>query len=129
MIAGARSGARELSLELSSARKRGTQRRCKGGPLQYATIDPNAVVNPTLLVEVTNESTGTYDRSEKLGFYFALTTVCEVLIVSHREPRITLYRRDGNGFRGTEHVGASATVSLESLGVDVPLRDAYESAS
>jgi len=37
------------------------------GPREVSAIDPNAVINPTLLFEVTSHSTEDYDRGEKLS--------------------------------------------------------------
>jgi len=39
-----------------------------GEPIM-AAIDPNALTNPTLLVEVTSRSTEDYDRGDKLSHY------------------------------------------------------------
>lgn len=64
------------------------------GRTQRAADDALAVVNPVLLVEVTSDSTEDYDRGEKLRHYQQLPSVREVLIVSHREPYLTLHRRE-----------------------------------
>jgi Uma2 family endonuclease len=56
-------------------------------------IDHNAVTNPTLLVEVTSESTEEYDRGEKLRHYKHLESLEAVLFVSHRRPEITVVER------------------------------------
>ncbi len=45
------------------------------------------MVNPVLLVEITSHSTEDYDRGEKLRHYQQLSTVREVMIVSHRGRR------------------------------------------
>ena len=60
------------------------------GGTQRAADDPIAVTNPILLIEVTSNSSEDYDRGEKLRHYQTIPTVREVLIVSHREPRLTL---------------------------------------
>lgn len=44
-------------------------------------IDANALVNPTLLVEVTSRSTEEYDRGEKLEHYQRLPSLAAVLLV------------------------------------------------
>src|SRR5205823_7312286 len=62
-----------------------------------ANDDPIAVTNPCLLAEVTSPSTENYDRGEKLRHYKSLPSVQEILVVSHREPRITLHRRESGG--------------------------------
>jgi Uma2 family endonuclease len=50
----------------------------------------DAVVNPTLLVEVTSPSTEDYDRGDKLGHYKQLPSVLDVLLISHRRPQVTV---------------------------------------
>jgi Uma2 family endonuclease len=64
------------------------------GRTQRAADDALAVVNPVLPVEVTSRSTEEYDRGEKLRHYTNLPSVREVLIASHREPRLDLHRRE-----------------------------------
>ena len=66
------------------------------GRTQRASDDALAVVNPIVLVEVTSTSSEEYDRGEKFRHYQQLPTVREVLFVSHREPRLTLHRREGS---------------------------------
>jgi Uma2 family endonuclease len=87
-----------------------------------AADDQIAVVNPVLLVEVTSASTEAYDRGEKLRHYQQLASVQEVLIVSHREPRVTLVRRQeqdqwtSDDYRGGQSVPVRALV--RGLAVD-----------
>ena len=74
-----------------------------------ATIDANAVTNPTLVVEVTSRSTEDYDRGDKLSHYKQLPSLRVVLFISHRAPRVTLIERTKSGwaereFRGGERV-------------------------
>lgn len=64
------------------------------GPSQTSERDANAVVNPTLLVEVTSRSTEDYDRGDKLSHYKQIATLRVVLFVSHRERRVTIVERD-----------------------------------
>lgn len=63
------------------------------GPIQTSTIDPHAMINPTLLVEVTSRSTEDYDRSSKLSHYRQLASLQAVLLISHRNCHITVVRR------------------------------------
>jgi Uma2 family endonuclease len=102
------------------------------GGTQRAPEDPVAVTNPLILVEVTSNSTEDYDRGEKLRQYQAIPSAKEILIVSHREPRITLHRRDERGWAVAEAV-TGESVPLESIGgvmhVDDVYRDGLEDAS
>jgi Uma2 family endonuclease len=47
------------------------------------------VTNPRVLVEVTSDATEDYDRGEKLTHYQQVPSLEAVVIVSHREPRIS----------------------------------------
>jgi Uma2 family endonuclease len=73
------------------------------GEREVAREDRNAVINPTLLVEVTSSSTEEYDRGEKLNHYKQCPTVSTVLFVSHEGPRITVVSRTARGWEERDH--------------------------
>jgi Uma2 family endonuclease len=101
------------------------------GPTTRAADDRLAVTNPVLLVEVTSSSTEEYDRGEKLRHYMQLPSLREILIVSHRAPRLTLRRRDANEWRTVEaRTGETLPVAAISgeLAVDDVYRDGLEDA-
>ena len=99
------------------------------GRTARATDDPLAVVNPVLLVEVTSNSTEDYDRGEKLRHFKQLASLREVLLVSHREPRLTLHRREAAEWIVVE-ARRGETIALEAtaahLAVDEVYRDELE---
>ena len=72
------------------------------GEPQFAAIDRNAAINPTLLVEITSASTEDYDRGEKLSHYLQLPSLQAVIFVSHRSQRLTLRRRAGQSWETIE---------------------------
>lgn len=94
------------------------------GRTERATDDGLAVVNPVLLVEVTSASTEEYDRGEKLRHYKQLASVREVLIVSHREPRLTLHRRDDESWTALE-ARRGATLEVASLAARIAVDELY----
>jgi Uma2 family endonuclease len=94
------------------------------GPTERSPEDPLAVTNPVLLVEVTRDSTEEYDRGEKLRHYRELGSVREVLVVSHRAPRVSLHRRGADGWTTVE-AGAGAVVELSSIGAEMAVDDLY----
>lgn len=51
------------------------------------------ITNPSLLVEVTSDSTEHYDRGEKLEHYKQIPSLTAVVLVSHREPRLEIWFR------------------------------------
>ncbi len=90
------------------------------GPIVAAECDPNAVTNPTILVEVTSRSTEDYDRGEKLSHYKQLASLRAVLFVSHRERRVTVIERAHAGWQEREYrSGEAARVSTVPLELSV----------
>ena len=94
------------------------------GGTERAMDDPIAVTNPVVLVEVTSNSSEEYDRGEKLRHYQTLPSVREILIVSHREARVSLHRRQGERWASSEAVAGDA-VALASIDAIVRVDDIY----
>jgi Uma2 family endonuclease len=82
-------------------------------------------VNPILVVEVTSRSTEEYDRTTKLEHYQALPSVREVLIVSHREPWLSVHRRDGEGRWTCAEARSGGSVTLACIGSALAVDDVY----
>ena len=95
------------------------------GTSARASDDHHAVVNPVLLVEVTSPSTEEYDRGEKLRNYQQLPSLREVLIISHREPRVTLIRREDEGRWTSSDFRDGQAVTLSSVGMSLEVDDLY----
>lgn len=90
------------------------------GALQVATIDRQAVTNPSLLVEVTSRSTEDYDRGEKLSHYQQCASVQAVLFVSHCRPRVSVVTRNGKAWDVQEYrPGQRVQVQMPALAFDV----------
>jgi Uma2 family endonuclease len=51
------------------------------------------VVNPSIVVEVTSESTQDYDRGDKLATYQRIASLAAVVLVSHRERLVEVIER------------------------------------
>ena len=95
------------------------------GRTMRAADDPMAVTNPCVLVEVTSNSTEDYDRGEKLKHYKSLATVREILIVSHREARITVHHRDDDGDWSSVEAKSGESVQLSSVAASLAVDDVY----
>jgi Uma2 family endonuclease len=85
----------------------------------------NAVVNPTILVEVTSQSTENYDRGAKLGHYKQIPSLTAVLIISHRRREVTVVERDGTQWVGTEY-RPSEIVRLRDFEVGISVDALYD---
>lgn len=95
------------------------------GERQLSRVDANAVINPSLLVEVTSRSTEDYDRGEKLSQYQRLPSLDAVLFVSHRERRVTVVERVAGAWRSTECLQGEF-VDVTALGLRFAVSELYE---
>jgi len=101
------------------------------GPLQQHPPSPNATaLNPTVLVEVTSDSSEEFDTGNKLACYKTIPTLREVVIVSHRERRITVHQRAASDGEWAVRVGiASGAVAVPSLGADLVVDEVYRGSA
>ena len=95
------------------------------GDRQVAAIDRNAVTNPTLVVEVTSNSTEDYDRGEKLSHYKQCPSVMAVLFVSHRRPQVTVVARTDAGWEAREYSAGHDAELAGSLDLVVSVDEVY----
>jgi Uma2 family endonuclease len=98
-----------------------------GEPIM-AAIDPNALTNPTVLVEVTSRSTEDYDRGDKLSHYKQLPSLRAVLFVSHRTRCVTVVERTANDPRRWDEREARGgeTITLASPAITIPVDELYD---
>ena len=87
--------------------------------------DAQAVVNPTVLVEVLSDSSEAYDRGEKFVHYRRIPSLREYVIVSQHEARIEVHRRNEAGRWELYEAGAGESVELVSIGCVLSVDDVY----
>jgi Uma2 family endonuclease len=69
------------------------------GPLETITVKKNGkslgegVTNPVVIIEVLSDATERYDREEKFGYFRALPSLQEYVLVSQDEVEIEVFRR------------------------------------
>ena len=80
---------------------------------------------PRIVVEVISDSTRDTDTREKLITFIQMPSLEEYVLVEQSEIKITVHRRS-NEWRAEELVGADATLKLDSIGFQLPLREVYE---
>jgi Uma2 family endonuclease len=90
----------------------------------HSDIEPDAIINPTIIVEVVSPATEASDRGEKWKHYQRLATLREYVLVSQDSPCIEVFRRVGD-----EWVLRTATAGqmfeLPSQGVSIPVDAIY----
>jgi Uma2 family endonuclease len=94
------------------------------GERRTSANDRHAVINPTLLVEVTSSSTEGYDRGEKLSHYKQIPSLVAVLLVSHRRRQVTIIERTSAGWVQREARGGESVI-LEPLALTLAVDELY----
>jgi Uma2 family endonuclease len=89
-------------------------------------IDPEAIKNPCLVVEVLSPATEAYDRGKKFGWYRACPSIQEYMLVASEYIEIQVYQREKNGLWLLKTFGLQESVELTRLGISFPVADAYE---
>jgi Uma2 family endonuclease len=96
------------------------------GERRYAKDVPPSLLNPTVLVEVTSDTTEDFDRGKKFLHYQSIPELRDYLIVSHRARRIDHFRREGDGqWRLVTHTRGDAQVSMPDFDGYLALADVY----
>ncbi len=93
--------------------------------LEIDTEDPNAALNPVLLVEVLSDSSEAYDRGQKFAHYRRIPSLREYMIVSQHSPRIEVYRRGSDGLWVLHEAGPGESIHLASVGCSIPVDQIY----
>ena len=94
------------------------------GERRADTLDPQALVDPVVLVEVLSPSTEAYDRGEKLSHYQGIPSLREVLLVAHDRREVEVWRRSEGGWV-SETVGAGGVAELNSIGCRLEVEALY----
>jgi Uma2 family endonuclease len=88
---------------------------------------PEALANPSIVVEVLSPSTEAYDRGEKWEFYQRISSLADYVLISQSSPRIEHFERDPDGSFRYRVYGPGATLTLSS-GAKLSVDAIYESA-
>lgn len=95
------------------------------GAVESSAADPNAVVNPILLVEVLSDSTEAYDRGQKASHYRRIPALQAYLLVSQHEPRLELQVREADGRWRLIEAAAGARLDVGPLGITLDVDEVY----
>jgi Uma2 family endonuclease len=99
------------------------------GPSEHDAKDPQAVTNPTLLVEVLSRSTEAYDRGDKFEHYKSLPSLRQYVLVSYRDRSVEVWTRDaGDGW--TSILAREGEVAdLASVDARLDVSELYDAAA
>ena len=100
------------------------------GPLQQHEPSPNATaLNPTILMEVTSDSSEEYDNGPKFEYYRTIPTLREYVVVSHRERKITVHTREAGDTWTTQAAVSGERIAISSLAAELSVDDVYRNSA
>jgi Uma2 family endonuclease len=96
-------------------------------PVQFSEHDPNALTNPTVLIEVLSPSTEAHGRGDKWAHYQRFTSLCDYVLVAQDQMRLEHYQRQEDGsWRYSVAEGEDAFLPLDSIGCQFRVSEVYE---
>jgi len=97
------------------------------GEVEFADDERDFILNPTLIVEVSSESTAAFDRGKKFLSYQQISSLQDYLLVSQDEILVEGYARQGSDrWLYTKVTGLEGRFTLSSIEFDLVLRDVYD---
>jgi Uma2 family endonuclease len=100
------------------------------GPLEQHEPSPEATaLNPTVLLEVTSDSSEEYDTGTKLDAYQTIRSLRDYIIVSHRERRITVHHRADDGTWSSRVAISGGRVAVASADVELDVDAIYRKSA
>jgi Uma2 family endonuclease len=90
----------------------------------------DTLLNPTLIVEVLSASTASYDRIKKFGYYRAVESLAEYLLVAQDEYKVEQYVKQPDGrWLLTDIRSLEGVVEMASIQCRLTLADVYDKVS
>jgi len=100
------------------------------GDDEFADDEQDVILNPTLIVEVSSESTAAFDRGKKFLSYQQIGSLQEYLLISQDETLVEGYARQGNDtWLYTKVTGLEGSLTLPSVNCELALKDVYDKAT
>jgi Uma2 family endonuclease len=100
------------------------------GPLEQHGPSPKATaLNPTLLLEITSDSSEEFDTRDKVEFYRTIPSLRAYVIVSHRERRIAVHERSATDEWVTRVAISGGRVAVGCLHIDLSTDEVYRKST
>ena len=96
------------------------------GEMERSTKEKNAVVNPSVIIEVLSNSTEAYDRGDKFFAYRQIATLREYILIHQYKAQIEIYTRKNDLWRITRVEGLDESFTISALDISINLKNVYE---
>lgn len=97
------------------------------GALERSPVDPQAITNPVVVLEVLSPSTEAYDLGAKFHHYRRLPTLREYVVLAQDRRFASVSRRAGDLW-AFEDLGPGSILQLPSIDLELPLDVLYRDA-
>jgi len=98
------------------------------GAPEFADDVRDAILNPTVVVEVLSDSTERKDRGDKFHDYRSIPSCTDYLMCSSMEALVEHYTRDSDGFWRLREYGPSDVVPLRGIELRLSVAEIYAKA-
>jgi Uma2 family endonuclease len=96
------------------------------GKLETSPADLHAATNPVVVVEVLSDSTESYDRGIKAGYYRHIPSIRQYVLVAQHTRLIEVWSKNAQGnWEHTSAAGNGENVAIESIGVSIAVDAVY----
>jgi Uma2 family endonuclease len=93
---------------------------CDSNPSQDSYQD-----RPVVLIEVLSSDTRRSDETEKKDAYLSIPSLKGYLLVEQQSSKVSVYRRQNEGFVGEVYQGTEAIVQVPGFDITLPLSEVY----
>jgi Uma2 family endonuclease len=97
------------------------------GKMETSEVIPQAITNPTIIVEVLSPSTALYDREGKFQAYQKIKSFREHVLISQENVLVEVfYKAEGwNFWKYRSYTSLEDSIMLESIDVIISMQDIY----
>ena len=101
------------------------------GKAQFEKIGGvDALVNPSLIIEILSPSTEAYDRGDKFTYYKSIPSFREYLLIAQHRPHVSQFiKQPDDSWVFREFNSLNDTIKLETLSCEMTLDEIYQSIS
>jgi Uma2 family endonuclease len=99
------------------------------GPIESHPNHPDAVSNPSVIVEVLSPSTQSYDRGEKFHFYRQLPSLQCYVLISSLSILVEVYHKQADGSWLLRAYGKADEFTIIPIGLALSVHDLYRNVA
>lgn len=96
------------------------------GEIEKSNDEADALVNPTVIVEVLSKTTESYDRGDKFYIYRQIETLQEYILIDQYKAQAEIFKRESNLWHIQRISGLDRELEISALGISLSLKNVYE---